>query len=231
LKLADILDLKGTPMPQDALLDELRLKDVPSGTSLKPGNVIDPLVHMVGRTNVNFSERGAPAVLKDLSPFVDHNRQVVTSTTGQLRLDYAKGVLTIDAPSAQAVSGALRAAGTTELKDLEVSSKLELGHIVAVALDDKPLAQSSRILLQVMSEEKNSDFATQPTQGGQQRITNIGHDPWLAREIDGLVKLKRPDAERLKVVALDWNGDPVKAVGNASAIRLLPTTLYYLITP
>ena len=66
LKLGDLLDLKGTPLPQDAALDELRLKDVPKGTTLKPGNVIDPLVHFAGRTNVNFTERGGPARLKDL---------------------------------------------------------------------------------------------------------------------------------------------------------------------
>ena len=66
LKVGDLLDLQGTPMPQDAALDELRLKDVPKGTSLKPGNVIDPLVHFAGRTNVNFTDRGGPSKLKDL---------------------------------------------------------------------------------------------------------------------------------------------------------------------
>jgi hypothetical protein len=51
------------------------------------------------------------------------------------------------------VSGALKLAGVVDLKDLSVSSDLELGHIIAVALDDQPLAKASRILLQVMSEE------------------------------------------------------------------------------
>ncbi len=32
LNVDDLLDLKGTPLPQDAALDELRLKDVPRGT-------------------------------------------------------------------------------------------------------------------------------------------------------------------------------------------------------
>ncbi len=95
-------------MPQDAALDELRLKDVPRGTTLRRGNVIDPLVHFAGRTNVNFSERGGPARLKDLQRFVDHRRQVVTSSTGELKLDYGKGVLTINAPAAQGASGTAR---------------------------------------------------------------------------------------------------------------------------
>ena len=90
-KVGDLLDLKGTPMPQDAALDELRLKDVPKGTTLKPGNVIDPLVHFAGRTNVNFTDRGGPAKLKDLKPFVDRRRQVVASSTGQLGSTTARG--------------------------------------------------------------------------------------------------------------------------------------------
>ena len=53
------------------------MKDVPRGTTLRPGNVIDPLVHLAGRTNVNFSERGGPARLKDLKPYVDRRHQVV----------------------------------------------------------------------------------------------------------------------------------------------------------
>ena len=162
----------------------------PRGTTLQRGNVIDPLVHFAGRTNVNFSERGGPARLKDSRPFIDRRHQVVTSSTGELRLDYGKGVLTINAPSAQGISGTLRDAGTLELKDLTISSKLELGHIVAVSLDGKPLATSRRILLQAMSEEKPTDFQTEPASGGEKKIISIGHDPWLAKELDGVVKFK-----------------------------------------
>ena len=77
-------------------------------------------------------------------------------------------MLTIDAPAAQGVSGDLRAAGTVELKDLTISSRLELGHIVAVSLDGQPLATSRKILLQVMSEEKPTGFRTEPAPGGEQ---------------------------------------------------------------
>jgi hypothetical protein len=231
LKLGDLLDLQGTPMPQDAALDELRLKDVPKGTTLKRGNVIDPLVHLAGRTNINFADRAGPPRLKDLTPYIDRRRQVVTSSTGQLRLDYGKGVLTIDAPAAQGTSGALRAAGTAELADLSISSRLELGHIVAVSSDGKPLATSRRILLQAMSEEKPTDFRTEPAPGGEKKITSIGHDPWLVKELNGVVKFKRPDASKLHVTALDFNGEPDKSIGTAREIRLAPNTIYYLITP
>src|SRR5262249_2803940 len=58
LKPSDLLDLKGTPLPQDASFDELRLKDVPNGSSTTTNGIIDPLVHYAGRTNVNFTDDG-----------------------------------------------------------------------------------------------------------------------------------------------------------------------------
>ncbi|MGA2499964.1 MAG: hypothetical protein ABSH20_19675, partial [Tepidisphaeraceae bacterium] len=140
LGIDDLKALKGTPMPQEASLDELRLKDVPTGMEIKPGNVIDPLVHCVGRTTVNFTKTTGPHKLIDTSKYIDRKSQTVTSLTQQLKLDYGKGVLTINAPAAQGVSGNLKEAGETRLRDLSISCDMDLAHIVAVSLDDKPLA-------------------------------------------------------------------------------------------
>jgi hypothetical protein len=229
LKVADLLDLQGTPMPQDAAFDELRLKDVPQGVEIKPGNVIDPLAHYVGRTNVTFTETGGPAKLADLSKYIDHTAHTVISTNGQLKLDYNKGVLAINAPAAQGVSGNLHDAGATELADLSISSEMSLGHIVAVSLDGQPLATSAKILLQVMSEEKATGFETQDAGKGVRKIIHMGRDPWMIKELHGLVKFKRPDAALLKVTALDGNGEKQKDTGNAAEIKLLPGTLYYVV--
>ncbi len=155
----------------------------------------------------------------------------IISSNGGLKLDYGKGVLTINAPQAQGVGGRLKLAGRVETKELSIVSEMDLGHIVAVALDDKPLALSGRILLQVMSEEKATGFATEPAGPGIKRILNIGRDPWLVRGLKGTVEFKRPDAADLKVTALDFNGYPLRIIGNAQRIELRPTTVYYLISP
>ena len=122
------------------------------------GQVIDPLIHYVGPTNVNFIDGSGSVRLFDLKRFIDHQRKTVTSSNRQLKLDYGKGVLTINAPAAQGISGNLRQAGDVKLTDLQIFSDMDLGHIVAVSLDDTPLAKSNRILLQVMSEEQASEF-------------------------------------------------------------------------
>jgi len=230
LNKADLLGLKGTPLPQDAALDELRLADVPMGAEVKPGQRIDPLIHYAGRVNVRFVDEVGSTKLADLTPFVDHARKTVTSSTGEISLDYGAGVLRLNAPCAQGVSGALKTAGPVDLKDMHVSSHLELGHIIAVTLDDRPLATSRRILLQVMTEERESNRQTEQVNPTVKRIVSIGTDPWQVRALEGTVRFKRADAAMLKVTALDFNGYPVGSAGNAEEIRLQRNALYYLIS-
>jgi hypothetical protein len=106
---------------------------------------------------------------------------------------------------------------------------MELGHIVVVALDGKPLKTSGKMLLQVMSEEKPSEFQTEPAGEGLKRIVNLGTDPWLIKRLEGKVRLVRPDAEKLKVTVLDLNGYPLQQLERSSEITLRPESLYYLI--
>ncbi|HEY5914889.1 MAG TPA: hypothetical protein VJA21_30220 [Verrucomicrobiae bacterium] len=225
-----LFQLQGTPLPQDAALDELRLKDIPTAAEGKPGTRIDPLVHYAGRTDVRFVDGPGSVQLKDLGPLIDHTAQTVTSSSGELKLDYGKGILTIDSARAQGVSGLLKTVGRFETKDLSLASDLELGHIILVPLDGQPLATSSKMLLQVMSEERSSEFQTEALAEGLKRISNIGVDPWTVKELRGTVTLRRADARQLKVTALDFNGYPAGTAGTADSIKLQPTTLYYLLS-
>ena len=227
----DLAHLKGTPLPQDASFDELRLKDVPTGRDVQPGQRLDPLVHYVGRTHVTFTGKPGGVTASDLKPFINRGTQSVASATGELKLDYGKGLLVINAPRAQGASGALNSAGKIELPALTISSDLDLAHVIAVSLDDQPLATSKKILLQVMSEEQASGFETEAASATTKRITNIGRDPWQVKSLRGTVAFKRADAARLKVTALDFNGQPAGAVGTANEIKLQPSTLYYVIEP
>jgi hypothetical protein len=227
----ELLALNGTPLPQDAALDELRLKDLPATAELKTGQRLDPMLHYVGRTKVNFTE-GAPGVSLSMDPGrIDHAAQKVRSSHGQLQLDYGNGVLTINAPRAQGISGDLRSAGEITLADATIRSDLDLAHIILVSLDDRPIASSARLLLQVMSEEQTSGWKTETTGDGLKRILSVGRDPWMIKAMQGSVRLHRSDAPNLKVTALDANGAPFKEIGGAGEIRLLPDILYYLIEP
>jgi hypothetical protein len=229
MKLTDALALKGSKLVQQANLDELRKADVAGGAVESSGVGIDPLIHFAGRTNVRIDEKGGAAVIKDTAPFIDRVAQTVFSSARELKLDYGKGVLYLNAPAAQGISGNLKLAGSVALRDVVVESGLELGQIVAVSLDGRPLAESGRILVQAMTEEKPADFATEPAGDGVKRITNLGHDPWLFREIQGTLRFKRADAARLKVTALDLNGYAAGDAGTAAELTMKPGVVYYLI--
>jgi len=54
---------------------------------------------------------------------------------------------------------------------------LDNAHLVLVPLDGLPIATSRRMLLQVMSEEQSTGFATEDAGNGIKKITNIGRDP------------------------------------------------------
>ena len=168
--------------------------------------------------------------MRNLQSLINHQAQTVTSATGEVKLDYGKGALIINSASAQGVSGLLHALGKVETRDLWISSDMELGHIVAVSLDQQPLERSHKILLQVMSEEKTTEYKTEPSGEGVKRITSIGRNPWQVRELNGKVSFKRADAGKLKVVALDFNGYPIETVGGAADISLQAKTLYYLVS-
>ena len=103
--------------------------------------------------------------LEDLSAFINRKAQTVTSTTRQLKLDYGKGALVMMriGPGLERQSQGSRIDGHQEIS---ISSDLELGHVIAVSLDGKPLAKSSRILLQVMSEEQPTGYRTQSAADG-----------------------------------------------------------------
>jgi hypothetical protein len=145
------------------------------------------------------------------------------------RSTFAVVLVALTAARAQGVSGALKLAGEMDLNDIRVASDLELGHIIAVPLDDQPLARSSRILLQVMSEERETSQQTEPVSPTVKRIVNIGTDPWQVKEFAGTVRFKRADAAQLKVTALDFYGYPSAPAGTGEEIKLQPTTMYYLI--
>ena len=200
----DLLNLKGTPLPQDASFDELRLKDVPSGNEVKPGQRIDPLIHYAGRVNVSFTGTPGKTTLNDLKPLIDRGGQVVRSSTRELTLDYANGLLTLNSPTAQGASGNLKAGGEIALgrSHHSISSRQCAHH--PRRLDGEPISKSKRMLLQAMSEEKASGFATEDIGNGVKKITNIGRDPWRVKKLQGTVKFK--GAILVQIQPLDFNG-------------------------
>jgi len=229
LTLDDAKALKGSPLSQQANLDELRKADV-KGAGSKAEGSIDPRVHLIGRTRLNLTEKPAESKLLDLAPFINEAAKTVTGSNGQVLLDWGKRLLRFDTPRAQGVVGNLREGGKIELSQVSVDSDLDLASVTVVSMDGAPIEISKNMLLQVMTEERPSNFAEEPAGDGLFRITNLGQDPWLIRNVSGSITLRRSDAATLKVSPLDGNGYPAGAPVSGPTIQLQPGILYYSIT-
>ncbi len=229
LKLSDLFALKGAPVAQPMNLDELRARDIPAGqtATVSQLDTIDPLAHLVGKVQMNFVERDQPSRIADLSRYIDRNRSLVRSLTGELTWDYARGLVTVNAPRAQGACGFLRQAGNIALRDLTVAAQMEYGTVLVVSLDGQPLRSSRRMLMQVMSEDNNYGWSAPGT--GRREIRSLGTAPINVRRFAGTVTLNRSDARQLKVTPLDWNGYPSGKPLTGGKITLQPTTMYYLI--
>lgn len=147
---------------------------------------------------------------------------------GDARWNYEEGYLRIDTPMFASIGGFLSRQERFIFGNLSIDSNMPFGVIALVALDDRPLDQSQRMLLQVFSTEEAYDRYAEP-EAGMERVRSIGRPPIMVSHLSGTIRFHRPDADRLVATALDANGYPVLQVAAGDTLQLVPTTLYYLI--
>jgi len=230
LDVQDLYDLKGTPVPAPQNFDQLRGDDIPPGGVITNVSAIDTLAFTVGRVGARFVANGAPqSQVTDLSPYIDRTNRVSRSATGELTWDYGRGLVTVQAPAAQGATGFLRNAGSIDLPDCTLTSTMDYGSLLLIALDRQPIAVSSRLLLQAMSEDQPFRWETSsPT--GPRTIVDAGETPMMVRNLAGTVILKRPDAGSLTISPLDANGYRIPGGAfTGETITLQPNRFYYLI--
>ncbi len=237
--------LKGAPAFQRPNLDAIRTADVPDPSQLPAprslnanelaGFTLDPLAHFVGRVELNIAENPETSRVIDITPFIDRNARRITSLTRQIVLDYDRGLLKVDAPHISSLVGFFADTGKLETSNLLLESTLPYGSVTLISLDDRPINDSKRMLLQVMSVDQNDGFKVGT--GALKRIDALGTPPLVIQNLTGTVTLLRPDADQLNVKRLDLNGRPIPEIQSndpppsAARIELHPETLYYLIEP
>jgi hypothetical protein len=174
----------------------------------------NPLAFLVGPVMVNYGGDPAKNVTADLSRWVDLQKKVVTSDTGQIRLDYNTGVCTIDAPAAQGASGFLKSAGRIHLGTIDLACGNEQASVLAVSMDGKVLSESKEILLQIGTSARLTHWEQEPadfTDADQNayhgfKVTKVGRPPWVIEQADVAMEVRNPGLT--KMTALDMAGYP-----------------------
>jgi hypothetical protein len=203
--------------------DPNRQSNFAEGSPVK--TVADPLAFLVGRVEVKYEGDAARSKVVDLSKYIDADKKTITSTTGEINLNYDTGVCTVNAPRAQGATGFLQDMGTIKLRDLTIQSGNQYVTILAVPLDNQPLASSKRVLIQTTTAARPTGWVTEtgsfPTADGKdtvrgEKIINTGKMPWQIVNTDVTVSLRNPNMKGATL--LDVNGAPVeKLSGKASA--------------
>jgi hypothetical protein len=223
----DLLALKDAGLLSEGKSADFHAAGQGAGGTADPFASFDPLAFFVGRVEHALDTSAAPVAI-GLDKYIDRDKKIVTSSTGEITWDYGNGLLTINAPTSQAAAGFLAKAGPIKLNDVTIESNNEYGTIHLISLDGAPLATSKKILVQAFTEEKMAGFSA-----ANGFIKDIGHPPILVRNIDA--KITFPNAANLTATALDEQGYPRESLtpqmdGNSATLTLPKDTLYTILT-
>jgi hypothetical protein len=179
----------------------------------------DPLAFLVGPVQVVYGSNPAKTTVADLSRFIDREKKVVRSNTGQIAWDYARGLCTLDAPKAQGATGLLATAGPIKMGDVTIRSESPYATVLVVSLDSHPLARSARVLVQVGTRIRPtgwSDHAvTFSVDGGREtikgrEIDDTGRMPWLVAATKVTIEVR--NGGLTTATLLDINGNAKRSL-------------------
>lgn len=185
--------------------------DLPVESNVKGG--ANPLAFLAGPVHVVHGGDPSESMAVDLSRFISAN--TVNSVTGQIALNHSDGILTVDAPKAQAAAGFLSKASPINLSDIALQVKNEYVAIYTVSMDDKALAESERILVQAATIARPFGYTEKPTRFKANdlnvegfEITNLGSSPWNLETNDFSILIRNQQIRN--AYKLDANGLPIE---------------------
>ncbi len=175
------------------------------------------LTFLVGKVETSFDPKDKPFE-KDVSACIDMDAKTVRSDTGELAIDYGKGLGTVNTPCAQGASGFLGKVGRVDLGDVAIQSRNDFSTVLVVSMDGKPLAESGKVLIQAATHSRPYGWTEKPakfskgkaTYEGKQ-IVSLGDYPLNVEKVSTQVILKGRGAPK-KAMAVDPDG---YAMGNA----------------
>ena len=142
---------------------------------------------------------------------MDGTKKRFDSDTGQLSLDYGKGLLTIDTDRTQGAVGRLKKVGAIKLAAMQIDGEAEFAAVMATSLDGKPIGDSRRLLVTAVGRAENTSQGFWPPAPEQMRWTPVawmlpgqGRSPVIAEPVRANILLRAPAPA--KVYRLDPTG-------------------------
>ena len=238
--LKDLWERTDPVLAEDRTFDPNRNTGNTGGKSeLKKG--ADPLAFLAGPVEVRYGGNAEATQIADLSKLIDAGKSTVTSITGEVKLDYANGLCTVNAPAAQGACGFLAKKGTFALKDVTIESTDAYASLLCVAMDQKPLATSGKMLIQIATRARPTGFKARETDfkgdDGKQsfhgyEVMNTGTMPWQISTCHTTLTLRNAGVTHARI--LDAAGYPAgeaktEKIGGTLKITLPSNALYVVV--
>ena len=166
---------------------------------------------------------GQPQASKvaDLKQFIDESNKEVRSITGELTFNYGKGFCLLNAPKAQGVAAFFKNRKDFKTDDVEIASDNDYGTVVVVSMDDKPIRQSGKLLVQAITQcrptgwrEKAVTIHVKEGNIPGFEVVNFGKPPWQVTRARVTLIVHNPGIS--KAAVLDANGN---AIGEATLVK------------
>lgn len=201
--------------------------------------VVSPLAHLTGQVEVVYAGNPANSVKSPLlESLIDYQNKKIKASNNQLNWDYKNGICTMDAPSAQGVCGFASKQKTFSLTDVTIESTNDYAVVNVVAMDEKSIAESSKILVQVGTVYRPTNWAETPanftlnnTTVAGFKIDNTGKMPWKCANTQVTIKLKNKginQATLLDAAGYAKSVIQVEKVGDEVLI-VLPANAMYVV--
>jgi hypothetical protein len=187
--------------------------------------LLKSLSFFVGKVTRSYTNEQSSLESVDLSQYIDTEAKTIKSVTGELLWDYDKGIMKIDTPKTQGVTGFLNKQTSIDLGDITIESGNEYATVMVISLDDEPLASSKRILIQAVTEDKFYGAKTE-----NDTIQNLGSYPLNVKNINVKVTFKGK-TQIQRVITLDENGYQRSELNlekdkDGLSVQLAPDALY-----
>jgi hypothetical protein len=134
--------------------------------------------------------------------FWDRDGRVVNSVTGQLRWDYGRRVVSVDADRTQAIIG-FAGGGSYDLAAARVSVTTDFVDLIFTALDDRPLVESGHILVTALARDRPT--GARYSEDGS-ALLDYGGPPLMLEPVQARIQWR--GAPLLSARALDIHGQP-----------------------
>lgn len=158
--------------------------DIAPESSVKTG--VNPLAFLAGPVLTVYGGDPKASRVADLKTLIADGGRQVTSNTGEIVLHSGKGYCTVDTPKAQGVAAFFRNRQEFRLSTVEIRCANAYGTVLVVAMDDRPIAQSRKLLVQVGTESRPTGWRERSKQielsGGKtvagNEVVDFGRAPW-----------------------------------------------------